>query len=337
MRSASCWLILAVALGGGVSAAAPRNRAATKPATQPAIRAATGPTTGPAHVDALRARLDLARAGVAKARADVIRRLEDSPQYKAAVADLQAREKALAKAKASQQGIEWAELMLRSARKRIARLREDALTASDKQAALALKAAADARTAYVKAGGQDLGIFHEARDARRIVIVCDASRDMINVFAHLRGELTRWISSLKQGQEFNIVLFGKPRVSALSSRGLLPANPDNQRKAYKFLEDEVSTGGERDPAAALEIAFRNMPEVVYLLTSGDFTDNEAVLAQVRKLNADRKIRVHTASIVTVYGYTPTMLLDLLYTISTESGGTFDNVDLEAGLEHGTVR
>jgi hypothetical protein len=297
-----------------------------------AARPTTRPETRPADLAALKAKLDSARADILKARADVIRRLGSSPQYKAAVAEVEAREKALAKAKASQEGVEWAETVLRSNRKRVAGMRQEALTSPDGPTLRALQAAEAARAAYEKAGGGVVSaIVPTARDTHRVVVVCDASRMMINNFALLRGELTKWISELEGTNEFNIILFGEPRMNALTPKGFLPATRDNKRKAYQLIED-VSIGGKRDPTAALEAAFQGKPQVICLLAGGDFEDNQAVVEQVRRLNRDGKVKVHAI----LWGAEPrvsTTAVDALCRIADASGGMFDCVSL-AWLEEG---
>jgi hypothetical protein len=299
-----------------------------------AARPATRPTTRPAELAALKARLDSARANILKARADVVRRLESSPQYKAAVAEVEAREKALSKAKASQEGVEWAETVLRSNRKRVARMRQEAITGPDEQTFRALRAAEAARAAYEKAGGGVVSaIVPAARDINRVVVVCDASKTMIGSFALLRGELTKWISELDGTNEFNIILFGEPRMSALTSKELLPATRDNKRTAYQFIEDAFP-GGKRDPTAALDAAFQSKPQVICLLAGGDFEDNQAVVDQVRRLNRDGKVKVHAI----LWGTDPlvsTTAVDALCRIADASGGTFDCVSpawLEEALQ-----
>jgi hypothetical protein len=148
---------------------------------------------------------------------------------------------------------------------------------------------------------------------------------MINTFAYLRGELTKWISELKGPNEFNIILFGDPQAGALAPKGFVPATPDNKRRAYRLIED-ASTGGKRDPAAALDAAFRSKPQAICLLAGGDFEDNQAVVDQVRRLNPDGKVKVHTV----FFGsdrFMTSSAVDTLWRIADANGGTFDYLNV----------
>jgi hypothetical protein len=182
-----------------------------------------------------------------------------------------------------------------------------------------------------KASGREISIFPPADG--RVVFVCDASGRMINAFALLKGELTRWVSDIKPGGEFNLIFFGEPRVSALAAKGFLAAKPEDKRRAYKFLED-VHTGGKPDPSAALEAAFRLKPQAIYLLAGGDFTENQAVLDQIAKLNPDGNVKVHTRFFGPELWLTPSAV-DTLSRIAEVGGGSFDCLkasELEQALE-----
>jgi von Willebrand factor type A domain len=294
-----------------------------------AARPATRPASGSADLVALKEKLASARVDATKARADVIKRLENSPQYKAATAEVAARETALGKAKASKDGVDWAEKMLRATRNHVARLRGKALADPDEATSRALDALAAARASYAKAR-DDAGLFHPPQDAKRIVFVCDASRHMLYAFAHLRGELTWGISDLERDREFNVIFFGELPTTALTEE-FLPPTPDNKIRAYRFIED-VSTGGKPDPAAALEAAFRGKPQAIYLVAGGDFTENSAVLDQVKKLNQGAKVKIHTIFLGSNRFLTPSAM-HTLWCIADGSGGTFDCLstsDLEEG-------
>ncbi|HZL37835.1 MAG TPA: hypothetical protein VFC78_21130 [Tepidisphaeraceae bacterium] len=68
---------------------------------------------------------------------------------------------------------------------------------------------------------------------------------------------------------------------------LLPATPANKRRAMDFLEGSTAVGS-TDPIPGLEAAFRQRPQVIYLLTDGDFPDNDAVLRRICQLNKGGK-------------------------------------------------
>lgn len=158
--------------------------------------------------------------------------------------------------------------------------------------------------------------------ARRIAFVCDASGSMLNKMASLKLELNKKIQSLRVIQSFSVIFFQEPRYTALGEQ-LLSATPANKRKAGVFLEGATATGS-TDPIPGIQAAFRQQPQLIYLLTDGDFPDNAAVLRTIRELNKDHKVRVNTIAFVGSSD-TDTAFLDLLKTIAQENGGTFRHV------------
>lgn len=179
-------------------------------------------------------------------------------------------------------------------------------------------------------GGGAIGpkgpVFGNGGNARKITFICDSSGSMINKFASLKHELTRAISGLKPIQSFNVIFFSDGKAITFNEAGLVPATPENKAKAYKFLDD-VTTTSTSDPIPGLEIGFRQRPELMYVLTDGDFPDNAKVLAKIRELNkpTDGKVvKVNTIAFVSDKD-TDTQFLDMLSTVAKENGGIFKHV------------
>lgn len=176
-------------------------------------------------------------------------------------------------------------------------------------------------------GGVPSGsIFTGKHVVDSVAYVCDASGSMIDKFEPLRQQLHRSVSSLKAIQTFNVIFFQEEQAAGLSKASLLPALAENKRKAERFLQD-VHPTGPTDPIPALELAFRQNPELIWLLTDGDFPDNAAVLAFIRQRNKGGKVRINTIAFVTRDdGYEK-----VLRAIAEENGGQFRFVT-EAELE-----
>jgi hypothetical protein len=156
-----------------------------------------------------------------------------------------------------------------------------------------------------------------------VAYVCDASGSMIDKFAALREQLRRSVGSLKPIQSFNVIFFRDERAAALSSNELLLAVPVNQRKFDRFLED-VNPSGQTDPIPALEIAFRQKPDLIWLLTDGDFPDNQAVLEFIRRRNKGGHVRINTIAFVDRGG----VYEQVLNTVAAENGGVFKYIGEE---------
>ena len=158
-------------------------------------------------------------------------------------------------------------------------------------------------------------------NAKYVAYVCDASGSMLNKFPALKQELRTAVDRLNRIQAFSIVFFSDPdrKPQALGDQ-LVLATPDKKREAYKFL-DSVSTSGSTDPIPGLELAFKQKPQLIYLLTDGDFPDNKAVLDRVRSLNREKTVKINTIVFVDASNAEKT-IIDLMKQIAAENGGVF---------------
>lgn len=175
-------------------------------------------------------------------------------------------------------------------------------------------------------GGGGIGpkgpVFGHGGNARQITFVCDASGSMINKMASLKNELGKAVQGLRPIQTFGIIFFQDEKFSSLTPE-LINATPENKRKAQKYLED-ITTTGTTNPIPGIELAFKQHPQLIYLLTDGDFPDNDAVLKRIRDLNKEHKVKINTIAFVSSAD-TDTAFLDLLKTVAKENGGVFKHV------------
>ncbi len=175
-------------------------------------------------------------------------------------------------------------------------------------------------------GGGGIGpkgpVFGHGGNARQITFVCDASGSMINKMASLKNELGKAVQGLRPIQSFGIIFFQDEKFSSLDSQ-LINATPENKRKAQKYLED-ITTTGTTNPIPGIQLAFKQHPQLIYLLTDGDFPDNDAVLKTIRDLNKDKKVKINTIAFVSDAD-TDTAFLELLKTVAKENGGVFKHV------------
>jgi hypothetical protein len=172
-------------------------------------------------------------------------------------------------------------------------------------------------------------IFDDAGGATKIVFVCDASGSMVGNFHSLKDELAKAFHALRVPQSFDIVFFQDGKTIVFSRDSLKTdewalATDDIKRSASTFLED-VTTDSLSDPLPALRAALARQPDLVYLLTDGEFPDNEAVLKTVRDLNRRRdrtRARVNTILFADDKDTDDTPAVKVLTMIATENGGTF---------------
>jgi len=163
-------------------------------------------------------------------------------------------------------------------------------------------------------------------NAKRIAFVCDASGSMLNMFDSLRVELRKSVSSLIPIQSFNVVFFRDEGLQAADLRTLLIATPENKRKTFEFL-DTMSPHGQTNPIPALEAVSKMQPELIYLLTDGDFSGpgNAAVVEYCQKQFGATKTKINTIAFVARESKdNPTDLeyVKVLQQIAKSSGGKF---------------
>lgn len=155
-------------------------------------------------------------------------------------------------------------------------------------------------------------------NAMKVVYICDASGSMMSIFWRVREELKKSLDVLIPIQAFNVIFFSDVDVSSLSKQSLVMATPDNKLKAID-LATKMSAAGTTDPLPAIRLAFEQKPELIYVLTDGfdQVVSFDAVIAEFRRLNANKKVKVNTILIQSTIN---TELERVLQTIAQENGG-----------------
>lgn len=172
-------------------------------------------------------------------------------------------------------------------------------------------------------GGAGLGpkamAFGMSGNAFKVAYVCDASGSMLSKMPQLKDELNKAVRTLDAMQAFNVIFFSDPDVKpSILSNHLLMANTDNKVKFDAFLQG-INASGSTDPIPGLEAAFAQHPQLIYLLTDGDFPDNAKVLKRVRELNKDKSVRLNTI-VFTDPKEADKGVVELMQTLADEFGG-----------------
>jgi hypothetical protein len=157
----------------------------------------------------------------------------------------------------------------------------------------------------------------------RITFACDASGSLRGRFTTIRRELAKTIEAMPPSTMFGIVFMREKGCTPFDAQ-LLAATPKARSAAVSFLEDTAGPRGETDPLPALDLAFKQEPQFIHLLTDGDFPDNSKVLARIRELNKDHKVRINTIAL-DEEDEPGRDYIKLLKTIATENGGIFRHV------------
>jgi von Willebrand factor type A domain len=178
---------------------------------------------------------------------------------------------------------------------------------------------------YVPPSDARSEVFGDTSNVQSVAFVCDASGSMMEKMEALKVQLTKALTGLQPYQKFSITFF-QNETPTFIDRHLIDASPGNKRLAARFIA-EVSTNGSTDPIPGLDIAFSQHPQIVYLLTDGDFPDNQKVVDEIHKLDPDRKVKVDTIAFTDSADH-DVDFRKILKQIADEYGGTFKSVNEE---------
>lgn len=175
-------------------------------------------------------------------------------------------------------------------------------------------------------GGSFFVLAPQQAHAERIVFLCDASGSMLNKFATLREQLTKAVAGLGPNQSFNLIFMTEADCNKMAAQPV-KATADNKQAAETFMEDKVTPRGETNPNPAIDAAFAENPQVLFLLTDGDFPDNLAMQKRIAALNANHQVQINTIAFVSEAD-SDTDFMKLLQSIAHQNGGHYQHVDEE---------
>jgi len=174
-----------------------------------------------------------------------------------------------------------------------------------------------------RGGGGGAEFFGVGGVAKKIVYVVDRSGSMTDSIMYVKYELKRSIRMLRPNQSFHVIFYSTGPAMEMPSRKLVPATEANKLAAYEFI-DSIVPVGQTDPSDALNRAFQNDPELIYLLTDGEF--ERKIVDLIDKLNAGKdKVTVHTLCFIYTSGE------PILQEIAKRNNGTYKYIgenDLE---------
>jgi hypothetical protein len=172
-------------------------------------------------------------------------------------------------------------------------------------------------------------IFGHGGNVSRVIYICDGSGSLVGIKEYvLKAELKKAVASLSPVQGFNVLIFQENADSHFQATGqnIIMATPNNKTHLFDFLDNSLSFHGTTNPIPALEEAFAEQPQLIYLLTDGDFDDPDGatVMARINELNADKKVHINTVLLLGSYAEKDTYkdFEQTMTQIATENGGVY---------------
>lgn len=177
------------------------------------------------------------------------------------------------------------------------------------------------------AGGGPVGSLWgvgEGQRAHSIVYVMDRSGSMSDTFSLLQRELMRAIGSLERDQLFEVIWFNEGKPTELFSR-LHPATLENKQHAFAII-GRIVPSGQTEPLPAIRIGLGYKPDVLFLLSDGDFgEENKSIIRTIKERNKNRHSTINT--ILFVYD-TMGEGERVLRAIAESNGGVYKHVTEE---------
>lgn len=177
------------------------------------------------------------------------------------------------------------------------------------------------------AGGGPVGSLWGVGAGQRadsVVYVMDRSGSMMETFVVLQIELKKAIGELSEDQLFNVLWFNDDRRAEMWKAELTKATIENKRDAFKAI-DAIAPEGQTNPIPAIQqaLSFRPLPDVMFLLSDGDFNQqNEDVLKAIRAKNRNKRTIINTILFIDDIGVTGENVLEI---IARENRGTYKHV------------
>jgi hypothetical protein len=168
---------------------------------------------------------------------------------------------------------------------------------------------------------QKVEFFQSETKAVSVGFVVDCSSSMEgDKFRAVCDELAKSISNLSEEQLFHVVFFNDsffPMSGASQTPQLLPASQHHKQEILRFLGSAQAFGG-TNPEPALQFVARLRPEVIYLLTDGEFSP---LKQQTYNSFEQADIEVHTI------GFQSGLPIPILQDIANLTGGTYRSVTM----------
>ena len=142
----------------------------------------------------------------------------------------------------------------------------------------------------------------------------DSKNTGVDRMSVAKDALFKTLNGMTEEDEFYIVFFNN-ETDAMPVSAMLPATPDNVNSISTWINSQ-EPGGRTRPSEALIQAFEQEPDVIWLLSDGEFS--QRVHQLVQDMNPSRTVRINTLGFGTEWFFGSRSLRQL----ATENGGSF---------------
>ncbi len=142
----------------------------------------------------------------------------------------------------------------------------------------------------------------------------DSKNTGVDRMSVAKEALFKTLNGMTEEDEFYIVFFNN-ETDAMPVSAMLPATPDNINSISAWINSQ-EPGGRTRPSEALMQAFEQEPDVIWLLSDGEFS--QRVHQLVQDMNPSRTVRINTLGFGTEWFFGSRSLRQL----ATENGGSF---------------
>ncbi len=167
-----------------------------------------------------------------------------------------------------------------------------------------------------QAGGK-VGFFGSSATGNSFVFIVDSSGSMTGQrFERAKLELRRSLERLKARQKFHVVFFNGdtyPMYTPREEVGLVAATSSNKKLARRWIRSQ-QPGSTTNPEAAIRLALQLKPDVIFLLSDGEFDEPELSREAARAENSGTVI--HTIALISRDGE------ETLKAIANDNSGTY---------------
>lgn len=164
--------------------------------------------------------------------------------------------------------------------------------------------------------GSLAGIFKIDPHIKSVVFVMDRSSSMSSgqALERVKAELAYGLQALKPEQSFGVIFFDHTEEILETSFRLLPATTDHVERTKKWMES-VHPRGSTFPAKAMELAIDAGPQLIVLLSDGEFDPfSVSMITQHNQARRDTKCRIDCVGL--------SEAIVTLSDIANQNGGTY---------------